>query len=325
MSTVARTRPEGPVRRRRPALRRAGVAAVQLAAATVLVFALTTLLPGDTAEIVLGPDATDDQVVRLRTELELDRPALERFGEWAAGLLRGDLGASLVTERPVLDELADRLGSTMLLGGLALLITIPLAVAVGVFAGRRPGRPGDRISTGVVAALQAAPEFAVGLLLVGLFSLQLGWLPATAGGGSLLTPAVLVLPVVVLVSSQLGRLSRQVRLGVVQTDRSPHVEHLRRLGLPESVVLTRHVLPGGVAPSLQQLARVVDGMLGGVVVVEALFALPGVGAGFVEAVQQRDLPVVQGYALLFATTTILVNLAADLATARLTPVRDEAP
>ncbi|MFP5069548.1 ABC transporter permease [Pseudonocardia nantongensis] len=323
MSTLARVRPSSPIRRRHPVLRRAGVAAVQLAATSILVFALSTLLPGDTAEIVLGPDATDAQVDRLRIELGLHRPPSERFGEWAAGLVRGNLGSSLVTGRPVVDELGDRLGSTVLLGGLALLVTIPLAVAVGVLAGRRPGRPADRASTGIVAALQAAPEFALGLLLVGVFSLQLGWLPATAGGGSLLTPAVLVLPVLVLVSSQLGRLSRQVRLGVVQADRSPPVEHLRRLGLPESVVLARHVLPGGVAPSLQQLGRIVDGLLGGVVVVEALFALPGLGAGFVEAVQQRDLPLMQGYALLFATTTILVNLAVDLCAARLAPVREE--
>ena len=304
---------------------RAGVAAVQLAAASVLVFALTTLLPGDTAEIVLGPDATDNQVERLRVRLGLDRPASERFADWASGLLRGDLGDSLVTGRPVLDELTDRLGTTALVGGTALLVTVPLAAAIGVLAGRHPGRPADRISTGTVAALQAAPEFALGLLLVGLFSLQLGWLPATAGGGSLLTPAVLVLPVLVLVSAQLGRLSRQVRLGVVQADRSPHVTHLRRLGLPEGVVLARHVLPGGVAPALQQLARVTDGMLGGVVVVEALFALPGVGAGFVEAVTLRDLPLVQGYALLFAATTIVVNLVVDLVAARSAPVREEVP
>ncbi|ANY07195.1 ABC transporter permease [Pseudonocardia sp. HH130630-07] len=305
--------------------RRAGAAVVQLAAAAGLVFALTTLLPGDAADIVLGPDATDDQVARLRTDLGLDRPAGVRLAEWAGGLLRGDLGDSLVTGRPVLDELLDRLGTTLLLGGTALLVTVPLAVVLGVAAGRRPGRPVDRVSTGVVAGVQAAPEFALGLLLVGVFSLQLGWFPATAGGGSLLTPSVLVLPVVVLAAAQLGRLSRQVRLGVVQADRSPPVVHLRRLGLPERVVLTRHVLPGAVAPAVQQLARVVDGMLGGVVVVEALFALPGVGAGFVEAVGQRDLPMVQGYALLAAATTIGVNLAADLVTARLAPVREEQP
>ena len=312
-------------RRRRSFAVRAAVAAAQLAAATVMIFVLTTSLPGETAEIVLGPDATDEQVRELSAQLGTDRPAVERFVDWAGGALSGDLAESLVTGRPVVDEIADRFGSTMLLTGSSLLVTIPLAVVVGMLAGRRPGSGADRVSTTTVSALQAAPQFALGLLLVALFSLQLGWLPATAGGGALLTPSVLVLPVVVLVASQLGWLSRQVRQGVLQTDRSPHVTHLRRLGLPERVVLWRHVLPGGVTPSLQQLARIVEGTLGGVVVVESLFALPGIGAGVVEAVQNRDLPLVQGYAVLAALVMIGLNLLVDLLTARLTPVREELP
>ena len=304
---------------------RVAVAAAQLLAAVVAIFALTTLLPGDAAEVVLGPDATDEQVERLRTELGTGLPAAERLGDWLGGLVTGDLKTSLVTGRPVVDEVADRLGSTVLLAALGLAVMVPLGVAVGTAAGRRPGSVVDRVSTATVSALQAAPQFATGLLLVGLFSLQLGWLPATAGGGSLLGPAVLVLPVVVLVAAQLGWLSRQIRQGVLQTDRAPHVTHLRRLGLPERDVLLRHVLPGGLAPSVQQLARIVEGTLGGVVVVEALFALPGVGAGVVDAVQNRDIPLIQGYALLAALVTITVNLVADAATARLSPVREDEP
>lgn len=317
----------GPVRQgcRRVSAARAGIAAVQLAAATVAIFLLTTMLPGGTAEIVLGPDATDAQVRELSAQLGTDRPAVDRFTEWAGRTLSGDLGTSLVTGRPVVDEIADRFGFTVLLSGLSLLVTVPLAVLIGAATGRRPGSRTDRVCTATVSALQAAPQFALGLLLVGLFALQLGWLPATAGGGALLTPGVLVLPVAVLVASQLGRLSRQVRHGVLQTDRSPHVTHLRRLGLPERVVLWRHVLPGGVAPSLQQLARIVEGTLGGVVVVESLFALPGVGAGVVEAVQNRDLPLVQGYAVLTAVVTIVTVLLAEELTARLVPVREGAP
>ena len=296
----------------------------QFAAVAVIVFWLTTLLPGDTAEVVLGQDATAEQVDVLRAELGTDRPAGERFLDWLGGLATGDLGRSLVTGQPVGGELASRLGATALLAGLALAVLVPAAVGIGVLCGRRPGSGLDRALTGFVAALQAVPEFAFGLLLVAVFSLQLGWLPATAGGGSLLVPAVLVLPVLVLAANQIGRLARQIRLGVAETDRTPHVAHLRRLGLPENVVLWRHVLPGGVLPSLQQLARIVDGLLGGVVVVEALFALPGVGAGFVDAVQARDLPMVQGYALLFAATTLGVNLVVDLISIRLVPVREDA-
>ncbi|MEJ2868067.1 ABC transporter permease [Actinomycetospora sp. OC33-EN08] len=300
---------------------RLAVGVGQLVVVAVVVFFLTTSLPGDTAEIVLGQDATPEQVAALRAQLGTDRPAGERFADWASGVLAGDLGRSLQTGQPVVTELSTRLGSTALLAALTLLLLLPLAVLAGTAAGRRAGSSLDRGLTGFLSSVQAAPEFALGLLLVALFALQLGWVPATGGGGGLVTPAVLVLPVVVLVANQLGRLARQVRAGVLTVDRAPHVVHLRRLGLPEPVVLARHVLPGAVLPTIQQLARVVDGLLGGVVVVESLFALPGIGSGFVEAVRARDLPLVGGYALLFAATTILVNLAAGLLSARLTPYR----
>lgn len=298
------------------------VAAGQFAAVAVIVFLLTSSLPGDAAEIVLGRDATAEQIATLRAQLGLDRPLTERFAGWVGGLVQGDLGTSLVSGRPVVDELGDRLGVTALLAVGAIAVLVPLAVAAGTVAGRRPGSTLDRGLTGLLVGLQAVPEFAFGLVLVGLFALQLAWLPATAAGGSFLGPAVLVLPIAVLVTNQLGRLARQIRVGVVATDTAEHVVHLRRLGLAERTVLLRHVLPGAALPSLQQLARIVDSLLGGVVVVEALFAIPGVGSGFVEAVSARDLPVVQGYALLYAATTIVVNLVADLVSARLTPQRE---
>lgn len=298
------------------------VAAGQFAAVAVIVFLLTSSLPGDAAEIVLGRDATAEQIATLRAQLGLDRPLTERFAGWVGGLVQGDLGTSLVSGRPVVDELGDRLGVTALLAVGAIAVLVPLAVAAGTVAGRRPGSTLDRGLTGLLVGLQAVPEFAFGLVLVGLFALQLAWLPATAAGGSFLGPAVLVLPIAVLVTNQLGRLARQIRVGVVATDTAEHVVHLRRLGLAERTVLLRHVLPGAALPSLQQLARIVDSLLGGVVVVEALFAIPGVGSGFVEAVSARDLPVVQGYALLYAATTIGVNLVADLVSARLTPQRE---
>jgi peptide/nickel transport system permease protein len=301
---------------------RAGIALLQLAAVTVAVFALTTVLPGDTAEVVLGPLALPEQIEVLRLQLGLDRPVWERFGEWVGGLLRGDLGTSLATGRPVVDDLGSRFALTALLAALAVAVLVPLAVALGCYGGRRPGSVPDRLVTAATTVAQAVPDFALGLLLVALFALELGWLPATGAGTvglSGLAPAMLVLPVAVLVSNQLGRLARQVRIGVVETDRAEHVTALRRLGLPERTLLLRHVLPGAVVPSVQQVARTLEGLLGGVVVVEALFALPGIGSGFVSAVQTRDLPVVQAYALLFAVTTVLVNLVADLVSVRLVP------
>ncbi|MCF7553659.1 ABC transporter permease [Pseudonocardia sp. WMMC193] len=301
---------------------RVTIALGQLAAVTVAVFALTTFLPGDTAEVVLGPLALPEQIEVLRVQLGLDRPVWERFGAWVGGLFRGDLGTSLATGRPVVEDLGARFALTLLLAVLAVVILVPLAVALGCAAGRRPGSVADRLITATTTVAQAVPDFALGLLLVAVFALQLGWLPATGAGTvglSGLTVSMLVLPVTILVSNQLGRLARQVRIGVVEAAGATHVTHLRRLGLGERTLLLRHVLPGAVVPSLQQVARTVDGLLGGVLVVEALFAMPGIGSGFVSAVQNRDLPVVQAYALLFAVTTVLVNLVADLASARLVP------
>ncbi|MHA6622277.1 ABC transporter permease [Pseudonocardia sp. DLS-67] len=298
------------------------LAVLQLAAVSVAVFALTTFLPGDTAEVVLGPLATPEQIAVLREQLGLDRPPVERFADWIGGLLHGDLGTSLATGLPVLQDTGARLRLTVVLAVAAVLVLVPAAVGLGLYCGRHPGSPADRLITAATTVAQAVPDFALGLLLVALFALQLGWLPATAAGVvgfSGLTAPMLVLPVAVLVSNQLGRLARQIRIGVVEADAAEHVAHLRRLGLGERDVLLRHVLPGSVVPSLQQLARTVDGLLGGVLVVEALFALPGIGSGFVAAVQTRDLPVVQTYALLFAVTTVGINLVADLGSARLVP------
>ena len=296
---------------------RLGIALGQIAIVAVAVFALTALLPGDTAVVLLGEQADSGQVAALRERLGLDEPLGQRFLSWAAGILHGDLGTSLRTGIPVATELGQRAATTLVLALLTLAVVLPLALSAGVLSGLRAGSKFDRAVNFAVVLLNSVPEFAVALLLVGVLSVQAGLLPATAvglSGWSLLSdPAVLVLPVAVLVGKQLCALSRQVRTGVVTADGSEFATHVRRAGLSESAVVLRHVLPNAVGPVLQQLARTVDGLLGGVVVIEALFALPGLGSGFVEAVKARDLPAVQGYALVFAAVTIGVNLVTDLA------------
>lgn len=305
---------------------RVAVAALQVAVVATGVFALTSLLPGDTAVVILGEHTTPERAAVLREQLGLDKPLGERFLEWVGGLLRGDLGTSLVTGSEVVSDVGSGLVTTTLVAALALLVVIPLAALIGVVSGSREGSRLDRALNGAVVLLNSIPEFALGLLLLGLFALHLGWLPATAAGLSGWSlaryPAVLVLPVAVLVSKQLCALARQVRIGVAEATRAEHAHHVRMLGLPERTVLVKHVLPNALGPSVQQLARTVDGMFGGVVVVEALFALPGMGTGFVDAVKARDLPLVQGYALVFALTTITANLIADLVAHRLVPRRE---
>jgi peptide/nickel transport system permease protein len=302
-------------------LRRCALGVVQVLAVVVLVFALTEALPGDAA-VTLAADNPDPALIAtLREQLGLDRPAVARFAEWVAGLAQLDLGPSLTGPLTVGQIIAATIGPTVLLATLTLLSLVPAALFLGLYAARRPGSRADRALTSGALALYSVPEFAMAVLLVAVFAVRLGWLPPTAVGvGDLLgQPEVLVLPVLVLLIRPVCSLSRLVRAGMVDVLGSGYVRHARRVGLSGLRVELAHALPNAAAPAVQQLARTADWLVGGVIVVEALFAIPGLGTALVDAVSHRDLPVVQGLALVFATTTVLVNLAADVTARALAP------
>ncbi|WP_221352010.1 ABC transporter permease [Streptomyces beigongshangae] len=305
------------------ALQRLAVGAVQLVLLAVLVFLLTSLLPGDAAEVRNNEDATPEQVAALREQLRLDRPAWERFTDWAQGVLAGDLGTSLVSGGPVLDVLTNSAGVTLLLAAVTFMVVVPLAVLLGVVSGLREGGRLDRTVTSVTLTLNAVPDFVLALLLVAGLSLRLGWLPATwvgVGPADLLAePALLVLPVTVVAARLVCLLSRQVRAGVVTVLGAGYVTQARRLGVPRRTLLLRHVLPNAAVPGIQELARVGDNLVGGVLIVEAVFAVPGVATALVGAVEARDVPTVQGLALVVAVAALLFSLAADLVCHRLVP------
>ncbi|MGA5411312.1 ABC transporter permease [Streptomyces lavendulocolor] len=305
------------------ALQRLAFGGVQLALLTVLVFLLTSLLPGDAADVRNDEDATPEQVAALREQLGLDRPALERFTDWAGGVLTGDLGTSLVSGGPVLDVLAGSAGITLLLAAVTLAVVVPLAVLLGIASGLREGGRLDRAVTSVTLALNAVPDFVLALLLVAGLSLRLGWLPATwvgVGAADLIArPALLVLPVGVVAARMICLLSRQVRAGMVTVLKAGYVTQARRLGVPRRTLLLRHVLPNAAVPGIQELARVGDNLVGGVLIVEAVFAIPGVATALVDAVEARDVPTVQGLALVVAAAALLFSLAADLVSHRLVP------
>lgn len=309
-------------------VRRSLLALAQCVLVLVAVFALGTLLPGDTADVLRGEHGTPQQVAALRERLGLDGPVWWRFWEWLRALLTGDLGRSLVTDLPVSEEMGRRVASSLLLGLPALAAVTVLAPLLGVVTGLREGSRTDRVLNAAALLLHSVPEFVLGLLLIASLSLAAGLLPATAvglTGTQLLTqPSVLVMPVLVLAARQLCDLARQVRAGVAAGRGSPVAEHLRLLGLRERTVVLRHVLPNALGPAAQQFARCVEGLLGGAVLVESLFGIQGLGTGFVEAVQNRDTPQVQSYALLFAGTAVAVNLVCDVVAYRLAP-RAEAP
>ncbi|MFF2043043.1 ABC transporter permease [Kitasatospora sp. NPDC058170] len=299
--------------------RRLLLGAAQVAAVPVVVFALTEALPGDAAVALAGDDPDPVRIAAIRTALRLDRPAVERFADWAGELAHGGLGRSLVSGRPVADHLAEGFAPTLLLAALVLALLAPSAVGLGMLAARREGGPLDRAISTFTLAVYAVPEFALGVLLTAVFALRLGWLPPTAVGGVWRQPAVLVLPVLVLLARPVCSIARLVRAGLVEAIAAPYAVHARRCGVPPARVRWTHALPNALAPAAQQLARTADWLLCGVVVAEALFVLPGLGTLLLDAVAARDMPVVQGLAVLFGVVTVVVNLAADLLARRLAP------
>nr|WP_240979286.1 ABC transporter permease [Streptomyces sp. HNM0574] len=302
--------------------RRLLLGAGQIVAVVLLVFALTEALPGDAAVALAGDQPDPARIAAIRESMHLDRPAYERLADWALGLPHGDFGQSLATGRPVSAYLAASFGPTLTLACLTVALLVPVGVGLGVLAARREGGRLDRLISGVTLGVYAVPEFALGVLLVVLFALRLDWLPPTAVGfdGALLAhPAVLVLPVLVLLARPVCSISRLVRAGMIEALGSPYVAQARRYGLSEARVRCTHALPNALAPATQQLARTVDWLLGGVVVVEALFVIPGLGTVMLDAVSARDVPVVQGLAVLFGTVTVVLNIAADLVAHRLAP------
>ncbi|MFD7863664.1 ABC transporter permease [Streptomyces sp. NPDC059783] len=292
----------------------------QTAAVVLFVFVLTEALPGDAAVALAGDQPDPEHIARIRATLDLDRPAAERFLDWAAGLLHGDLGTSLVSGRPVSGYLSGGLGPTVLLACVTIAVLLPLATGLGVLCARREGGPLDRTLSALTLAVHSVPEFALGVLLATVLGLWLGWLPPTAVGADPLTePAVLVLPVLVLVSRPVCTISRLVRAGMIEAMASPYVAQALRYGVSGSRVRWTHALPNALAPAAQQLARTCDWLLGGVIVVEALFVVPGLGTVLIDAVAARDVTVVQGMAVVFGVVTVLANLAADLVTRRFAP------
>ncbi|WP_055558157.1 ABC transporter permease [Streptomyces sp. NBRC 110028] len=302
--------------------RRLLLGVAQTVAVVLLVFALTEALPGDAA-VVLASDQPDPaRIAAIRESLHLDRPAYERLADWAVGLLHGDLGTSLTSGRPVSTYIADGFGPTLLLAALAVALLVPAGFGLGVLAARYEGRLVDRLISSVTLAVYAVPEFALGSLLVTVLALRLEWLPPTAvgyGTDLLGHPAALVLPVLVLLSRPVCSLSRLVRAGMVDALASPYVAQARRYGVSGAKVRYAHALPVALAPAAQQLARTIDWLLCGVVVVEALYVIPGLGTVLLNAVAERDVPVVQGLAVVFGVLTVVLNLGADLVTHRLAP------
>ncbi|MEU6665615.1 ABC transporter permease [Streptomyces sp. NPDC046727] len=305
-------------------LRRAGLAALTLVAASVLVFAATLLAPGDAAAARLaGQGASPAQITELRHDLGLDRPAWERYASWLWAALHGDLGRSYVSGESVSGLIAERAGNSLVLGAVAAALLLPSAIGLGLWAGLRAGRAADRVVSTATLALVSLPEFVIGTLLIQVFAVSAGWLPAVslppAGQGPLSAPQILVLPVLTLLSVCLAQNVRLVRAGVTEAVASDAVRAARLGGIPEHRVVLRWVLPAAVVPAIPVLARYLAYLLGGTLVAETLFGYPGLAAALVSATAARDAPVVLGVGMLVAAVTVFLNLLADALAAVLNP------
>jgi peptide/nickel transport system permease protein len=304
--------------------RRIGFSFLSLLVVSVLVFAATQALPGDTAQAVLGQQSTPERLASVRAELGLDKPLTAQYLTWIGGAVTGDLGRSLNGEVSVAGLVGERFVNTFLLFSLSLLIAIPLSIAIGSLTALHRDRPADNAVQATLLALAALPEFVIGLMFVLLFATSVfTLLPAVAvipsGETALAHPDVIVLPVATLVVASIPYLSRMVRASTVDVLESPYIEMARLKGLHERRVLMVHALPNALAPTFQAIALMVAWMIGGIVVVESLFNYPGLGSLLTEAVAKRDIPVIQAVTLLSGVVVVLTNLLADVLTVLVSP------
>ncbi|WP_449061203.1 ABC transporter permease [Planomonospora algeriensis] len=288
---------------------------------SAVVFAGVDLLPGDPVTARMS-DAGPERIAEARARLGLDRPLSERYLGWLSGLLQGDLGTS-ADGRPVVELLAGRLGNSLLLAGLTVALLVPTSFLLGTAAGLRRGGTADRTLSTAMLLLVAVPEFVLAGALVLVFSAGLGWLPAVSlvpvGDGPLAVPEVLVLPVLSLLLPTAAYAGRVVRAATAAAVRSPHVEFLMLNGIRPRTVFTAAVLPAALPVALQAWLTAGVGLVGGAVLVERVFAYPGIGDLLVRSVQTGDLPVVQALAMALGVAMLVAMLLADMGTRAMTP------
>jgi peptide/nickel transport system permease protein len=309
---------------RKLVVRRLALGVLTLWLVSLVVFAAVLALPGDAATAILGKEATPDRVAALREQLHLNESVVSQYLHWLGGLLSGDLGTSAATQQAVSHLLSDRVANSAFLVLVASLVAIPLSIGLGVWMAMRRGGPVDHIGSTTTLVLAALPEFVIGIGLILLFATNVfHLLPAVSllppGTKAWEEPKVVVLPAATLVLAVTPYISRIMRGSMVEVLESEYVTMARLKGLPERHVIWRHAVPNAVVPAIQVAALQLAWMAGGIVVVEYVFSYPGIGAALVDAVANRDMPVVQTVTMLAAGVYVALNLLADIATILVTP------
>ena len=282
----------------------------------LVVFAILRLTPGDAAAIIAGDSATTEQLEQIRVHLGLDKPIHVQFFLWLLQILRGDLGISLISGVPVSGMILDRMGPTLALSTTIILFSVIVAVPLGVIAAWRQGTVLDRSVTAFSVLGFSVPVFVNGYLLILLFSISLGWLPVQ--GYKALTDGFLpfferlILPTLALSTAYIALITRITRTSILEVMGEDYIRTARAKGLKEDSVLIRHALRNAAVPIVTIIGVGIAHLIGGVVVTESVFNLPGLGRLVVEAVLARDYPVIQGLILLFSFVNILINLVVDV-------------
>lgn len=284
--------------------------------ASAIIFAATEILPGDVAEAVLGQSRTEESLAALREEMGLNRPAIVRYGEWLAGMAQGDLGTSLATKRPVADMIESRVWNTLRLALLAAAVSIPLSLALGLWSAMRAGGRVDKTLAIGSLALIAVPEFFIGLILMKIFAVELGWLSSSANTRPYYdfwdNFRALALPVATLSFAVLAHMMRMTRASVINIFSSAYMEMAALKGLPKRRLVLRHALPNALSPIFTVIALNLSYMVSGVIIVETIFGVPGLTRLLVDGVALRDIPLIQACAMIFGSVYILLNLTADI-------------
>ncbi len=289
----------------------------------LFVFGLLHLTPGDPAAIIAGDYATAEDIARIHTQLGLDRPLHVQFVAWLGQILRGDLGTSIFSRRPVAELIGQRLEPTIVLSVTTLVLAIALAVPIGVLAAWRAGTWLDRLVMGFAVFGFSVPVFVLGYLLIYLFAIQLGWLPVQGyvGLDRGLWPCLrsVLLPSFALGTVYMALIARITRASVLEVLSEDYIRTAQAKGLPPRAVLLGHALKNASVPIVTIIGIGLTLLIGGVVITESVFALPGVGRLTVDAILRRDYPIIQGVILIFSGVYVLVNLLIDISYTFLDP------
>ncbi len=303
-------------------LKRVGLALITLILISIAVFAVGQVLPGDVGRTILGPFASNAQVINLDHQLGVDRPIQVRYWNWISGFFRGDWGQSYLLNVPVRPIVGQRLLSSLALGAFALFLIVPVSIGLGVVAALGYGKAVDRVISITGLSLIALPEFVVGVILLVVFAVQLHWFPSSSSVPSW-NPVDIVrqflLPSIPLMLVLFGYISRMARAGTVVSLQSNYVRTAVLKGLPRRVVIWRHVLRNSLLPTISVISVQVGYLVGGLVVTETLFNYPGIGKLVLDSAVGHDLPMLEATVLTVAVIYMVSNLVADLLLAMLNP------